>query len=90
MTGYIRSGTNPLSRLTVRALQDLGYIVDVARAEPYNFNPPPMRRLRGGFGHIDAKNHTHGIERPRRRIVEGPIAFRKRRSNPLIFVDPEP
>jgi hypothetical protein len=34
MTGYINNGSNPLSQLTVRSLQDLGYIVNVAAADP--------------------------------------------------------
>jgi hypothetical protein len=35
MTGYLNSGTNPLSMLTVRSLQDLGYTVNTASADPF-------------------------------------------------------
>ena len=33
MTGWIDSGANPLSRLTVAAMADLGYKVDIDRAD---------------------------------------------------------
>ncbi|HET7461808.1 MAG TPA: leishmanolysin-related zinc metalloendopeptidase [Longimicrobium sp.] len=36
MTGYLNAGTNPLSQLTVRSLQDLGYGVNAAGADPFN------------------------------------------------------
>jgi hypothetical protein len=36
MTGYINSGTNPLSRITVGALADLGYTVNFAAADNYS------------------------------------------------------
>jgi len=35
MTGYINSGTNPLSVLTVQSLADLGYTVNAAGADPF-------------------------------------------------------
>jgi hypothetical protein len=35
MTGYLNSGSNPLSVLTVRSLTDLGYLVNVAAADAY-------------------------------------------------------
>jgi hypothetical protein len=35
MTGYVGGADNPLSRLTVAGLQDLGYAVDLGAAEPY-------------------------------------------------------
>ncbi|HEV7590185.1 MAG TPA: leishmanolysin-related zinc metalloendopeptidase [Longimicrobium sp.] len=34
MTGYLNNGSNPLSVVTVRSLQDLGYTVNVAGADP--------------------------------------------------------
>lgn len=36
MSGYIAGPQNPISRVTVGSLQDLGYVVDVNAAEPYN------------------------------------------------------
>jgi len=35
MSGFISSPNNPLSRMTVASLQDLGYVVDMNAAEPY-------------------------------------------------------
>jgi hypothetical protein len=35
MTGFISAGTNPLSLVTVRSLQDLGYVVNPASADAY-------------------------------------------------------
>ena len=35
MTGFISGSNNPLSQLTVRSLQDLGYSVDVAQADVF-------------------------------------------------------
>jgi len=34
MTGYLNSGSNPLSAVTVRSLADLGYTVNAAAADP--------------------------------------------------------
>jgi hypothetical protein len=38
MTGFVGSAGNPLSRMTVGSLQDLGYVVNLEAAEPYS--PP--------------------------------------------------
>jgi hypothetical protein len=35
MSGFIAAPNNPLSRLTVASLEDLGYEVDLSKAEPY-------------------------------------------------------
>jgi hypothetical protein len=39
MTGFIAVGENPLSAITVRSLQDMGYAVNVAGADPFTFDP---------------------------------------------------
>lgn len=36
MTGYLNSGSNPLSVLTVGALADMGYVVDSSAADPFS------------------------------------------------------
>lgn len=36
MTGFVGAAGNPLSRMTVASLQDLGYVVDMNAAEPYS------------------------------------------------------
>ena len=46
MTGYLNSGVvNPLSALTLAAMQDLGYTVNMSAAEPYmrTFSSPPAQ-----------------------------------------------
>jgi hypothetical protein len=40
MTGYVGGADNPLSRLTIAGLQDLGYAVDFGAAEPYDLPGP--------------------------------------------------
>jgi hypothetical protein len=35
MTGFLNTGFNPLSAITVRSLEDLGYTVDVSGADPF-------------------------------------------------------
>jgi hypothetical protein len=44
MTGFLNSGTNPLSRITVGSLADIGYQVDLNSGDPYS---PP-----GGGGNL--------------------------------------
>ncbi len=36
MTGFIDSGSNPLSAMSIASLADLGYQVSLSAAEPYN------------------------------------------------------
>ena len=43
MTGFVGPSGNPLSRMTVASLQDLGYVVDLNAAEPYSL--PNLRVL---------------------------------------------
>ena len=38
MTGFIGNGFNPLSRLTIASLKDLGYTVDIGAADPYSLS----------------------------------------------------
>jgi hypothetical protein len=35
MTGFLDRGINPLSRMTIAALQDMGYQVNLGEADPY-------------------------------------------------------
>lgn len=39
MTGFLNNGFNPLSAISVRSLQDLGYTVSVADADPFTLTP---------------------------------------------------
>jgi hypothetical protein len=48
MTGFINSGTNPLSVMSVRSLEDLGYTVDPTAADAYpDAHTIPRISLRG-------------------------------------------
>jgi hypothetical protein len=35
MTGFVNEGGNPMSRVTIASLQDLGYQVNMDAAQPY-------------------------------------------------------
>lgn len=43
MTGFINSGSNPLSAMSVRSLEDLGYTVDASAADAYKIPGTPFR-----------------------------------------------
>jgi len=43
MTGYISLNSNPLSTITIASLQDLGYTVSYANADPYTVSPVNVR-----------------------------------------------
>jgi hypothetical protein len=43
MTGFLNAGFNPLSAITVRSLQDMGYAVDVGAADPFTLDLTPIR-----------------------------------------------
>jgi hypothetical protein len=53
MTGFIGGGSNPLSRLTVAALQDMGYTVNFDAAEPYALPTELEVRLQGLQAHLE-------------------------------------
>ena len=43
MTGFLSDGFNPLSAISVRSLEDLGYTVSVAAADPFTLDLTPIR-----------------------------------------------
>ena len=49
MTGFLDSGTNPLSAISVESLADIGYVVDVSGADAYTVYDPQ------GVADIDAE-----------------------------------
>ncbi|MFM8780936.1 MAG: leishmanolysin-related zinc metalloendopeptidase, partial [Gemmatimonadota bacterium] len=49
MTGYLQT-TNPLSKMTLQSLADLGYIVSLTTAEPYTVPTPPVAIGAGAIG----------------------------------------
>ena len=60
MTGILNSGVNPLSRLTVGALQDMGYEVQLAAADPYTL-PTALEIAMMGIGGESTDPHDRGI-----------------------------
>jgi hypothetical protein len=54
MTGFVDAGANPLSRVTVGSMEDLGYIVNLAGADPYTLAPGLRAFARGPA--IELKN----------------------------------
>ena len=55
MTGFLNTGTNPLSVMTIRSLEDLNYTVNPAAADPYTL--PAGTNFRASF-RIDDINAT--------------------------------
>jgi hypothetical protein len=50
MTGFLNRGTNPLSTMTIQSLQDLGYGVNPAAADPYTIQTNcPTSNFRASF-----------------------------------------
>jgi hypothetical protein len=60
MTGFLNPGVNPISRLTIAALEDLGYEVDYGAADPYVL-PSPQDTTIMGVGAEEADHGGHGI-----------------------------
>jgi hypothetical protein len=62
MTGFVNAAGNPLSRLTVASMQDLGYVVNMEAAEAYAL-PNLLELAEGGF--LMAEDaHSSGIVYP--------------------------
>ncbi len=59
MTGWIDSGMNPLSRITIASLEDIGYEVNYAAADPYEL-PGPRILAEMGIGAARADHGDHG------------------------------
>ena len=56
MSGFITSAGNPLSRLTVASLADLGYVVDVSAADAYQLpEPSSVAATRSGQSSLFAR-----------------------------------
>ena len=51
MTGVINPGVNPLSRLTIACLQDIGYEVNLDAANEYQLPGPGIAAVLSGHGH---------------------------------------
>ena len=60
MSGFLDTGVNPLSRLTVGALEDVGYEVDYDAADPYTL-PTALELAMMGIGVEEADHGGRGI-----------------------------
>ncbi len=68
MTGFVDAKPNPLSRLTIASLQDMGYKVDMAKAEKYAL-PNLRAAAEAGTLTTHAAPIDHGIMLPSLPIV---------------------
>lgn len=59
MTGFVNVGGNPMSRVTIASLQDLGYEVNMAVAQPYHL-PDHLHMAEAGLAAAHAAT-TRGI-----------------------------
>jgi hypothetical protein len=64
MTGFVGQTGNPLSRMTVGSLQDLGYTVDLTAAEPYTL-PSHLELAERGLLAAGAAHENEGIVLPK-------------------------
>jgi leishmanolysin len=61
MSGFIANPNNPLSKLTVASLKDLGYVVKLSAAEPYSLPNLQVMAENGLLAATMAKRHAHSI-----------------------------
>jgi hypothetical protein len=59
MTGFVGSAGNPLSRMTVASLKDMGYVVDITKADPYSL-PSLLMLAEKGLLAAAAAAHAQG------------------------------
>jgi hypothetical protein len=61
MTGFVNRDGNPLSKVTVASLADLGYQVDLAAAEPYSLPNVALLAEAGALGPAPGAVDMHNI-----------------------------
>jgi hypothetical protein len=61
MSGFIASPNNPISKLTVASLEDLGYTVDLSAAEPYNLPNLQAMAEKGLLAMAIEAGHAHAL-----------------------------
>ena len=72
MTGFLNSGSNPLSLLTVRSLEDLGYTVNAAGADPFQLTLSLRAQIQS-----DANRRPYGDD-----VLRGPLYTIDRKGRP--------
>ncbi len=71
LTGFIDSGFNPISAMSIASMKDLGYEVDMNAADPYQLPSNLQLAMLGVGGH---GNHTHdccSMARPAAIVLPG-------------------
>ena len=61
MSGFIEAAGNPISKMTVASLQDLGYTVDLKAAEPYTLPNLMALAEAGSLLAADDAPHAHAL-----------------------------
>jgi hypothetical protein len=61
MSGFIAAPGNPLSKLTVASLKDLGYVVDMTAAEAYSLPNLAVMAERGLLAAASEEEHPHAL-----------------------------
>ena len=67
MTGFLDTGANPLSRVTIGAFEDLGYGVDYERADAYRL--PTARELEAFLAARERRGHDCIIGVPEQHVL---------------------
>lgn len=68
MTGFISGSVRPLSKTTIQSMADLGYVVNLGAADPFNLSTQPTIRAEGPAG--PALDLHHDVLRNRIRMVD--------------------
>ena len=61
MSGFIAAPNNPLSKVTVASLQDLGYQVDMSAAEAFTLPNLQAMAEQGLLVALSAEQHAHAL-----------------------------
>ncbi len=61
MSGFIAAPNNPISKMTVASLKDLGYVVNMSAAEPYSLPNLPAIAEAGLMMARDGEEHAHAL-----------------------------
>jgi hypothetical protein len=86
MTGFLNSGGNPLSRVTVASLADLGYSVNLAAADTY---APPRRSgaqlVAGNSGALPSTLSASSVGRQTGQLLQRSLAFQRQTAADAVF-----
>jgi hypothetical protein len=82
MTGYINAGFNPLSRVTIASLADLGYLVNINAADFYG--APGSFAAASGSLTVDSGHSTF----PELSAYRGPVTISAQKAETAQFVAP--